>query len=92
MVGSVSIESQLWAHVTTVGELDRIDAPQMAVSFAMLGIFTNADENYVVVNHRRADDVVAIRAAAKFVLRFLRIAIELPEQLGFPLSPRTSKL
>ena len=53
----------------------------MADAFAVLGIFADGDVHLAVVNHRRADDVVARGGRAERVERRLRIAVELPEQL-----------
>ena len=50
------VERQLGAHVAA---LRRIDAPQVADAFAVLGILADGDVDQAVVDHRRADDVVA---------------------------------
>ena len=54
----------------------------MADAFAVLGIFADGDVHQAVVDDRRADDVVARGLAAQAVERRLRVAVELPEQLG----------
>ncbi len=64
----------------------------MTVAFAVFGIFADGDEHEIVVDRRRADDVVPISGAAEDVLGFLGIGVELPELLRLPLSPRASKL
>ena len=50
------VEGQLGADVAALG---RIDAPEMADAFAVLGIFADGDVDQAIVDHRRADDVIA---------------------------------
>ncbi len=75
----IDLHRQLAADVAALG---RIDAPQVAVAFAVLGILAHGDVNQPFVDHRRADDVVPRAAAADAVLGVLGIAVELPQQFG----------
>ena len=76
--GSVAVDGQLRADVAALG---RIDAPQDADAFAVLGILAGAEVDLVVVDDRRADDVVPRAAAAEFQNRVLGVGVELPQQL-----------
>ena len=76
--GIGDVDGELWARVTA---LCRVDAPQMADPLAMLRVLADGHVDKPVMDDRRADDMVAIGAAAENVLRFLRIGIELPEEL-----------
>src|SRR5207244_12841760 len=65
-----------------VAALRRIDAPEMADAFAVFGVFADGDVDQAFVDHRRADEVVARGRGAERVEGGLRIAVELPEELG----------
>ena len=75
----VAVLERLARFQTYITALGRVDAPQMAGAFTMLRIFTNGDVHASVVDHRRANDVVARRLVQR-VMRCLRIAVELPQQ------------
>ncbi len=54
----------------------------MPAPFAVFRVFAHANVHFAVVNDRRADDVVAIGPVQR-VFRFLRIAVELPQEFRF---------
>ena len=53
--------------------LGRVDAPQVADALAVLGVLADGDVDQAVVNHRRADEVVAGALAHELELGVLRI-------------------
>ena len=59
-----------------------VDTPKVPHSLAVLGVLANSDIDKPFVDHRRANDVIAIGSAAERVFRLLGIAVKLPEQLG----------
>ena len=60
--GILAVDGQLLADVAA---LRRIDAPQNANPFAVLGILPRAEIDLVVIDDGRADDVVPRAAAAQ---------------------------
>ena len=76
--GIGDVDGELWARVAA---LRRVDAPQVADPLTVLRILADGHVNQPIMDDRRADDMVAIGPAAEDVLRFLRIGIELPEEL-----------
>ena len=83
-VGILEAESQFRAGVAP---LPGIDAPQVPHPLAMFGVFAHGDVDQPLMDHRGADDVVAIGPATEGVFRFLGIAIELPEQFRLAIVP-----
>src|SRR6056297_1820596 len=79
-VGTFDLHGQLWADVTAFG---RIDAPQVPFPFAVLGVLADSDVNQAVVDRRCRNQIVASPFPTEYPLRFFRVAVELPEQLGF---------
>ena len=60
----------------------RVDAPEVGDAGGVLRVLPDADVDLVVVDDRRADEVVAVAGAAEFVDRVLRVAVELPDQFA----------
>ena len=60
---------------------------RVADAFAVLGVLADGDVDHVVVDDRRADDVVARAAAAERRTSIPWDWVELPEQLGLPSLP-----
>ena len=89
-VGILEAYGKLRARITA---LRRIDAPEVPDALAVLRILADGDVDEPFVNHRRADDVVAVGAATECVFRFFRIAVEFPEQLRLAvLTPRIERI
>ena len=71
-------------HYTGLGDVARpraVDRPQMADAFAMFGVLANGNKDFVIVDDRRGDDIVAV-AAALLPFGFLKVTVELPDQLA----------
>src|SRR5262249_24097994 len=60
----------------------RVDAPEVADAVEVLRVLAGADVDAAFVKARRADKVAAGAAAAQFVLRVLRVSVELPDLLA----------
>src|SRR5436305_75711 len=73
MLKILGIEHQLRTYVAA---LARINAPKIANSFGVLGIFADTDVNQSLIDYRGADDMVSRRLTADGILRCLGIAVE----------------